>query len=111
MKVIAHTSEYTVFVEASLDELAQIEGMRGSWNLPIERKSYDGGAKSSISYPIGRQIEIDKLWKIIEAERARPGAISSAAKNLHALAELLETINETLPTPAIEQPASEQARA
>lgn len=96
MKVIAHMNEQRVLIEVDLDELAKIIGLPNSWHLP--RPSY-GGATVASAFPVGREIEVHQLWKIIEHERGRPNAIKMAAGNLHALANMLESVNAMLPTP------------
>lgn len=102
MRVVAHTGEHTVLVEANIEELVQIEGLASSWELPRERKTYDGRAVAGVAYPVGRRIEIHKLWKIIEHERGRPNEISNTAKNLRSLADMLDIVNEALPMPSVE---------
>lgn len=99
MKVIGHTGTHTVMLEAEASELARLLGFNGVYSLP-RVDSYDAQNRpAQAHFPVGKTIEVNELWKIIEHERGRPGAIKMAAGNLHALASMLESVNAMLPTP------------
>ena len=104
MKVIGHTSESTVLVEADIEELANLMGLPGAWDVPEVRHGYERPSARG-GFPVGREIPISKLWQIIRHERSRPGEITNAVRNLRALADMLETVNATLPTPAVDEGA------
>lgn len=105
MKVIAHMSGSRLLVEATGDELAHLIGLSGTYAAgSAGRMTYDLHDPHKV-FPIGMSIDINKLWQIIEHERARPVSIANTAKQLHALADMLESVNQALPTPGVDETA------
>lgn len=103
MKVIAHTSSHRLLVEATGDELAHLMGLSGTYAAGTARRvNYDFHDPHRV-FPINTEIDVTKLWQIIEHERGRPQQIASTARNLRALADMLETVNQALPTPSIDE--------
>ena len=105
MKVIGHTSTHGVLLEATPEELTRIMGYHYTHELP-DWSRHDDPQRSRPAYYFkpGTTIDVTMLWNILGHERARPEKIATAARNLRALAAMLEGVNAALPTPPTEPP-------
>lgn len=81
MKVIAcipkHYSDSRFIVEMTTTELGNLMG-----------KTYPSNSETEPL--VGKEVAISKLWNLLEAHRASVKQLQSAAKTLHALADLCE---------------------
>lgn len=111
MKVVAHVGPRHVLVESEVGELAKIMGLTYTHELPEYSRHHgsDAGSFTRSYFHLGKVIEVDKLWEIIQHERTRPKEITGMVRNLRSLADMLEGVSAALPTPPTQAPEREGA--
>jgi hypothetical protein len=110
MKCVAHVGETHALVEVSVEELSKIQGFNSVYDWAQEKGLNSYGCDRSIQrlLPVGRTVEVSKLWQIIYSERMRPEEIERCARTMRSLADMLQTTNATLAACVPKDPAPEE---